>query len=63
MIKKSHKKIPKVLNYSNHLLKFGSYGFKVTSVLRLTKEELASLNRIILRKLKSLTSGSKSYKF
>ena len=63
MIKKSHKKISSSLTYSNHLLKFGSCGFKVISALRLTKEELVSLERIVVKKLKNLSSTSKNYKF
>lgn len=62
MIKKTHKKTPKNLTYSRHLLKFGSYGFKMLSDLRLTKEQVNSLERALVKKLKYLSSPSKKAK-
>lgn len=63
MIKKSHNKYPKNLVYNRHILKFGNIGFKITSKLVLTKEQIYSLNKALQQKLNNLTFNSKSYKF
>lgn len=63
MLKKLHKKIPRTLSYSCHSLKFGSCGFKILSPLRLTKEQLNSLDRVLTRKINSLCNYTKSYKY
>ena len=62
MIKKTHKKISKNLTYSFHLLKFGSVGFKILSDLRLTREQINSLERALTKKLRSFSSQTKKYK-
>ena len=59
---KTHKLIVKNLTYSRHLLKFGSYGLKVLSDLRLNKEQIESLNRSLQRKVKTLSNYSKKIK-
>nr|AYR06597.1 ribosomal protein L16 [Lithothamnion sp.] len=63
MIKKSHNKYPKNFAYNRHILKFGNIGFKVTSKLTLTKEQLFYLNRAFQQKLNNLAFNSKNYKF
>ena len=63
MLKKTH--VPhkiRTLARSNHLLKFGSYGFKVLVTTRLTEQQFDSLDRILVRKIKSLMGHSKNYK-
>lgn len=62
MIKKTHKKLFKNLTYSFHLLKFGSFGFKILSDLRLTTEQINSLERSLVKKLRSLSGQTKKYK-
>lgn len=62
MIKKTHKKSFKNLTYSFHLLKFGSFGFKILSDLRLTTEQRNSLERSLVKKLRSFSSQTKKYK-
>lgn len=63
MVKKLHKKIPKKLTYTCHSLKFGSYGVKILKTVRLTREQLDSLNRTITKKLNCLFNYSKKYKW
>lgn len=62
MIKKTHKKIPKTTTSNCYLLKFGSYGFKLLDSIRLENEQLNSLERSLLKKLKNLSNYSKEYK-
>lgn len=62
MIKKSHKKYPKTLTYTRHILKYGDFGFKTTTSVRLTKEQLFSFERVLQRKIRSLISSSKECK-
>jgi ribosomal protein L16/L10AE len=62
MSKKTYLNATKSLTNSNHLLKFGSYGFKLLSNLRLTEEQMVALRRLLLKKLKNLESCSKTYK-
>lgn len=62
MIKKTHKKIPKTLTSNRYLLKFGSYGFKILSNLCLRKDQILSLEKNLLKKLKNTSSQSKTYK-
>lgn len=54
-LKKTHKKIIHNLNYQNHLLKTGSYGFKIMSNFRLTEKQIISLERTLKTKLKKLS--------
>ena len=60
---KTHKKTQKILTYSCHLLRFGSCGIKILSDLRFTTEQITSLNRFLLKKLKDLSGSSKKLKF
>ena len=63
MLKKTHTpRNTRTLTCSNHLLKFGSCGFKVLTTIRLTKQQLESLDRILIRKIKSLIGHSKNYR-
>lgn len=62
MSKKTYLNTTKGSTNSNHLLKFGSYGFKLLSNLRLTEEQIVALRRLLLKKLKNLESCSKTYK-
>ena len=55
LLKKTHKKKLKSFSHFNHLLKNGSYGFKITSNLRLTENQLVSMERILKSKLKKLS--------
>ena len=52
IIKKTHKKTTNTLSYYNHLLKEGSYGFKIMSNLRLTEKQVIALERNLKTKLK-----------
>ena len=61
-MKKTHKIFPNNLTYSRHLLQFGSCGLKILSDLKLTKNQLNSLERFINQKLKNLTKYSRKYK-
>lgn len=63
MLKKTHKTPKKNLAYSSQLLKFGSCGLKILSDLRLNKEQIASIERSLMKKLKELSSYSKKCKF
>ena len=55
-LKKTHKKIINNLNHNNHLLKTGSYGFKVISNLRLTETQMMCLERNLKIKSKKLSA-------
>lgn len=61
-IKKTHKKTPKNLTYTNHLIKFGTCGLKILSDLSITKEQLTSIERFLHKKLKDLSNSSKRQK-
>lgn len=63
MIKKSHKKYSKTLAYTRHALKFGNFGFKITTPTNLTKEQLVSFERALQKKIRKLVTNSKEYKF
>nr|YP_009138125.1 ribosomal protein L16 [Calliarthron tuberculosum]AKG26257.1 ribosomal protein L16 [Calliarthron tuberculosum] len=63
MIKKSHKNHIKTLTKTRHILRFGEYGFKIMSSVTFTKEQIESLNRNLLKKLKIVSINSKNYKF
>nr|YP_009502223.1 ribosomal protein L16 [Porolithon onkodes]ASB29825.1 ribosomal protein L16 [Porolithon onkodes] len=58
MTKKTHKKTINNLSYYNHLLKKGSYGFKIMSDLRLTEKQIISLERNLKIRLKKLSIKS-----
>lgn len=62
IMKKTHTIFPKILTNSNHLLKSGSYGFKISSNLRLTKNQLVLLERSLMIKLKTLSCSIKTCK-
>ena len=62
IMKKTHTIFPKTSTNSNHLLKLGSYGFKISSSLRVTKNQLILLERLLARKLKTLSCSIKLYK-
>ena len=61
-LKKTHKTKIKNLSYSNHLLKIGSYGFKILSNLRLTEKQKLNLERILKTKLKKMFNPLSKYK-
>lgn len=63
MSKKTHINPTKILTNSNHVLKWGSHGFKLLTNLRLTKDQLISLERLLNQKIKSLNNSSKKSKF
>ncbi len=63
MKKHTHINPVKILTNSNYLLKQGSYGFKLLTNLELTKNQLISVERLLVRKLKSLNTCSKECKF
>ena len=54
ILKKTHKKITNNLNHGDHLLKTGSYGFKVLSNIRLTERQVMCLERNLKIKSKKL---------
>ena len=54
-LKKVHKSPKKTLNYYNHLLKSGTYGFKLLSSLQLTESQVTSIERILKSKLKKFS--------
>ncbi len=62
MIKKTHKKTHKTLTSNCYLLKFGSCGFKILDSLQLETEQLNSLDRSLLKKLKNLSTHPKDWK-
>lgn len=62
MTKKTHNKLKKNLTCSRHLLRFGSFGLKVLSDFRLTKEQIVVLERSLIKKLKSFSHYSKNSK-
>ena len=63
MKKKTHINPTIILTNSNHILKYGSYGFKILTNLKLTKNHLISIERILSKKLKSLSNYSNGFKF
>ena len=63
MERKTHINPTKILTSSNHLLKQGCYGLKLLTNLKLTKDQLISLERLLTKKIKSLNTSSKKYKF
>lgn len=62
VIRKTHIYTSKTLTNSKHLLTCGCYGFKLLSNLYITKTQLQSLERLLLKKLKSLSNYPKNYK-
>ena len=52
-LKKIHKSSKKILN--NHLLRIGSYGFKVMSNVRITEKQIISIERILKGQLKKFS--------
>lgn len=51
-LKKIHKAPKKILSYYNHLLKTGSYGFKIMSNIQITEKQMISIERILKSQLK-----------
>ena len=54
-LKKIHKTPKKTLSYYNHLLKVGSYGFKIMSDIQMTEKQMMSFERILKTKLKKFS--------
>ena len=63
MERKTHTSNIKTITNSNYLLKRGYYGFKLLSDIRLTKNQIISLERLLLEKIKKLITPSKRCKF
>ena len=61
-ILKTHKPTYKKLTYSCHLLKFGSFGIKVLQDVRLTTEQITSIERFLQKTLKKVLTPSKRCK-
>lgn len=61
--KKSHKIYLKASSYTRHILRFGTYGFKIMSTVVLTTEQIQSFNRILLKRTRNKTTSSKTCKF
>nr|UAT97991.1 ribosomal protein L16 [Ahnfeltia plicata] len=59
---KTHNKYPSKIGYSRHFLRFGQFGIKATSSGRLTEEQLNSLDRSLIKKLKEVSNGNKNFK-
>ena len=54
-LKKIHKTPKKTLSYHNHLLKWGSYGFKIMSNIQITEKQIMSIERILKSQLKKFS--------
>ena len=54
-LKKLHKNPKKTLSYNNHLLKEGSYGFKILSTIQMTEKQIISIERILKSQLKKFS--------
>lgn len=54
-LRKIHKTPRKTLSYCNHLLKAGSYGFKIMSNIQMTEKQLTSIERILKSQLKKFS--------
>lgn len=61
-MKKTHITTSKTWTNSTHLLKFGTYGFKLTENLWLTKNQFKTLDRLLHLKIKTLEGSIKSCK-
>lgn len=59
---KTHISITKSLNYSCHLLKFGSFGLKILDDIRLTTVQINSMERFLQKTLKKMLNSQKKYK-
>ena len=62
-LKKTHKNQQKTLSYYNHLLKTGSYGFKIMSDMQMTEKQNTSIERILKSKLKKFSVQLEKVKF
>lgn len=63
MIKKLHNICSYNISYKRHLLRFGTFGFKVVSNnSRVTDEQIKSIIKILNKKLKIVCRNNKSYK-
>nr|YP_009660493.1 ribosomal protein L16 [Corallina chilensis]QCS25441.1 ribosomal protein L16 [Corallina chilensis] len=60
--KKSHKIHLKSSSHTRHILRFGTYGFKIMSTIVLTTEQIQSLNRFLLKTIKNQSAFSKTCK-
>lgn len=54
-LKKIHKSSRKILSYYKHLLKTGSYGFKIMSDVRITEKQIISIERTLKSQLKKFS--------
>ena len=54
-LKKIHRTPKKTLSYCNHLLKTGSYGFKIMSNIQITEKQATSIERILKSRLKKFS--------
>nr|YP_008963770.1 ribosomal protein L16 [Grateloupia angusta]AGO19283.1 ribosomal protein L16 [Grateloupia angusta] len=56
---KTHNKCHHKFCFSNHILRFGKFGIKVTSFNRISEPQLKSLEWSIIKKLKELSNNNK----